>query len=216
MRVVVIGASGFGREVLDVLAAMQHEDRELQVVGVVDDGPSDVNLQRLADRNVAYLGTLESWLAYGDYDCRYVLGIGRPDVRLRLVRQLDRVGLKPFTAVHPNATFGDRTQLGEGAVVCAGATISTNVRFHRHVHINPNVTIGHDTVLSDCVSINPGAVISGEVFVGDETLVGASATILQNLTVGQRTIVGAGAVVTRNVPDGVVVTGVPGDWVADA
>lgn len=213
-RVVMIGASGFGREALDVLEAMRQTGTDLQIVGVVDDGPSDVNLTRLADRNVAYLGTLDSWLAYGDYDCRYVVGIGRPQVRRQLVRRLDHVGLTPFTAVHPSATFGAQTQLEEGVVVCAGATVSTNVRLSRHVHLNPSVTIGHDTVLSDCVSVNPGAVISGEVKVGAETLVGASATILQNLRVGERTVVGAGAVVTKNIPDGVTVTGIPGTWTA--
>ena len=57
---------------------MRDTGTDLRIVGVVDDGPSEMNLVRLADRDVAYLGTLHSWLAYGDYDCRYVLGIGRP------------------------------------------------------------------------------------------------------------------------------------------
>ncbi|MDO5499969.1 MAG: acetyltransferase [Propionibacteriaceae bacterium] len=212
LRVVVIGASGFGREALDVLEAMRSAGAELTVVGVVDDGPSELNLARLADRDVAYLGSLDSWLSYGDYDCRYVLGIGSPLVRRQLVQRLDAAGLKSFTAVHPSATFGERAEVADGVVVCAGATVSTNVRLSRHVHINPNVTLGHDAVLEDFVSVNPGAVISGEVVIGSDTLVGASATILQNLRVGKRTVVGAGAVVTKDVPNEVVVTGVPGSW----
>lgn len=211
-RVVVIGASGFGREVLDVLEAMQAAGEDLQIVGVVDDGPSDVNLARLADRDVAYLGTLYSWLIFGDYDTRYVLGIGSPGVRRRLVAHLDGIGAKPFTAIHPSATFGARCQLAEGVVVCAGATISTNVRLNRHVHVNPNATIGHDAELKDFVSVNPGAIISGEVVIGHESLVGAGAIVLQNLTAGGRVVLGAGAVMTKDVPDGVVVRGVPGRW----
>ena len=95
------------------------------------------------------------------------------------------------------------------ATVSAGVAISTNVRLGRHVHINPNATIGHDAVLGDFVSVNPGAVVSGEVTIGTGTLVGAAATVLQGLSVGEETVVGAGAVVTRAVPMESTVAGVP-------
>lgn len=211
-RVIVVGASGFGRESLDVLEAMVAGGAPIEIVGVVDDAPAAINLERLADRGVAYLGTLDRWLAEGDRRVRYVLGIGSPAVRRRLVTRLDSAGFSPFTAIHPTATFGACTELQDGGVVCAGATISTNVRLGRHVHVNPNATIGHDAVLHDYVSINPAATISGEVEIGEETLVGAAATVLQNLRVGERTVVGAGAVVTKGVPADVVVKGVPGTW----
>lgn len=211
-QVVVVGASGFGRECLDVLEAMISSRSDLEVVGVVDDGPSAVNLERLHARGVAYLGTVAEWLREGIGDVRYVLGIGDPAVRRPLAERLEGAGAHPFTAVHPSASFGADVQVGEGVVVCAGATISTNVRLGRHLHVNPNATIGHDAVLNDFVSVNPAAVISGEVTVGGGTLVGAAAIILQGLSVGADTILGAGCLVTKHVPDGVVVTGVPGQW----
>ena len=211
-RVVVVGASGFGRECLDVLDAIAAAGGDLEVLGVIDDGPSAANLARLADRGVAHLGTLADWLAHPHPDVRYVLGVGSPAVRRRLVAELDAAGAAPFTAVHPSATFGARTTLAEGVVVCAGATISNNARLGRHVHVNPNATIGHDADLRAFVSINPAAVISGEVVVGEGTLVGAASTILQGLTVGERSVVGAGAVVTKDVPPDVIVKGVPGVW----
>lgn len=211
-HVVVIGASGFGRESLDVLDAMIAAGAALDVLGVVDDGINDVNRQRLADRGVPFLGTRAEWLATEPGAGSYVLGIGSPSVRRRVVAELDAAGLRAFTAVHPSATFGAQTKLAEGVVVCAGAAISNNVRLARHVHVNPNATIGHDADLREFVSINPAAVISGEVVVGRETLLGAAATVLQNLRVGERVVVGAGSVVTKNVPDDVVVKGVPGRW----
>lgn len=210
--VVVIGASGFGRECLDVLEAMADAGAAISVAGVVDDGPSELNLQRLAARRVAYLGTVEEWLASTPTPYRYVLGLGNPVVRGRIVDRLEDAGARTFTAVHPSATFGALVEVGKGAVVCAGATVSTNVRLGRHVHVNPNATIGHDAVLADFVSVNPGAVISGEVSVGEGTLVGAAATILQNLSIGEGTILGAGCLVTKHVPNGVVAMGVPAQW----
>lgn len=211
-RVLVVGAAGCGREFLDVLDAMVSAGVPIEVAGVLDDSPSETNLARLADRDVSYLGTIDDWLAGGDLNVRFVLGIGNPGIRRLLVERLVAAGMRPFTAVHPSATFGARTQVGEGAVVCAGVVISNNVRLGRHVHVNPNATIGHDAVLHEFVSINPAAVVSGEVRIGAGTLVGSAATILQNLTVGERTLIGAGAVVTRSVPSDVVVKGVPGRW----
>ena len=121
-------------------------------------------------------------------------------------------GLASFTAVHPSAAAGWGCVFDVGVVVCAGVTISTNVKLGRHVHVNPNATIGHDSVLCQFVSVNPAAVISGEVTIKEGALIGAAATILQGLTVGERSVIGAGAVVTKDVPPDVVVKGVPGVW----
>lgn len=211
-RVVVIGASGFGRECLDVLDAMRAAGADVEVLGVVDDAPSVTNLGRLAARGVRHLGALDAFLASSSSDMRYVVGIGSPAIRAQLMEKLDAAGLVAYTAVHPSATFGAGTSLAEGVVICARVAVSTNVRLGRHVHVNPNATVGHDANLHDLVSINPAATISGEVAVGTGTLVGAGAIILQNLSVGERTVIGAGAVVTKKVPDDVVVVGVPGVW----
>lgn len=211
-EVVVIGASGFGRESLDVLEAMQVAGQALIIVGVADDSPSELNLQRLAEREVRYLGTVRQVLAEGRPDWLFVIGIGSPEVRRRIASVLEQACRRCFTAVHPSSTWGARASLEEGCVVCAGVTVSTNVRLGRQVHLNPNATVGHDTVLGDFVSVNPAATISGEVKVGDGTLIGAAAIVLQNLTVGEGSLVGAGAVVTKNVPPDVVVKGVPGRW----
>ncbi len=209
VRLVVVGASGFGRECLDVVEAMVEAGEPLEVVGVVDDGPTELNLERLAARSVRYLGTIEDWLGFEDPPNRYVLGIGDPSTRRRVVARLDEAGMRPVAAIHPSATFGACSPVGEGAVVCAGAAVSTNVRFGQHVHVNPSATIGHDAVLDDFVSINPAAVVSGEVRVDEGTLVGAAAIVLQGLTVARRTTVGAGAVVTHDTRSGAVVMGVP-------
>jgi sugar O-acyltransferase (sialic acid O-acetyltransferase NeuD family) len=210
--VVVIGASGFGRECLDVLEAMAEAGSPLVVAGVVDDGPSELNLGRLAARGVAFLGTIDEWLASQQTPRRYVLGIGIPGVRRRVCDRLAATGAQPVTAIHPGATFGAQVEIGDGVVVCAGVAVSTNVRLGTQVHLNPNATIGHDAALGAFVSVNPGAVVSGEVVVGEGTMLGASSTILQGLTVGTGVVVGAGSVVTKDVPDAVVVKGVPGSW----
>lgn len=207
--VVVVGAGGFGREALDVLEAAERErPGTYRILGVVDDGPSDRALERLAARGIPYLGTVEEWLA-GRPDAAYVLGIGSPSVRERLDARLTAAGLLSPAIVHPRAVIGSVATVGAGSVVCAGVQVSTNVTLGRGVHLNPGAVIGHDALLEDFVSVNPGAIVSGEVRVGRGVLLGAGSVVLQGLTVGAGSTVGAAACVTRDVPESVVVKGVP-------
>lgn len=209
----VVGASGFGREALDVVEAHNaaRPADAFEVVGVLDDAPSERNLARLADRGVPWLGGVDAHLAARE-PAEYALAIGSGPIRRRLVERFDAAGWRAPVIVHPSATIGSRSELADGAIVCAGAQVSTNVRFGRHVHVNPNATIGHDTFCADFVSVNPAAILSGEVHIDEGTLVGAGAIVLQGLTVGRGTTLGAGCVVTRDVPDGVIVKGIPGVW----
>lgn len=200
---VVVGAGGMGRETIDVARAAGRE-----VVGVVDDGPSHDDLDRLARLGVAYLGDLDAWLSSGS-TTPWVVAIGDPALRRRLAARLEAVIAPAPALVHPAVTLGSDVLVGDGSIVCAGARVSTHVRLGRHDHVLANAAVGHDVVAGDHVSINPGAVVSGAVRIGADTMIGAGATVLQQLRVGARSVVGAGACVVRDVTDDVVVRGVP-------
>ena len=207
---IIVGAGGFGREELDVVAAINRASAKpkFNVLGVVDANPSAQNLARLETRGVVYLGTDCDWLS-GAVRSEYLVGIGNPAVRQRVDAAFSLAGFSAATAVHPAATIGSAVTIGEGSIVCGGVQISTNVTLGRHVHINPNATIGHDAVLQDFVSVNPAATVSGEVVVSRCALIGAAAVILQGLRVGSAALVGASACVTSDVQDGLTVKGVP-------
>ncbi|TFC89815.1 acetyltransferase [Cryobacterium sp. TmT2-59] len=207
---VVVGAGGFGREALDVVEAMNKAEAVpvFQILGVLDADPSIRNLERLAARGVAYLGTDSAWREAG-IQAQYLVGIGDPQARQRVAEAFSRDGFEAATAIHPAASIGSRVTIGGGSVVCGGAQLSTNVSLGQHVQINPNATIGHDAVLHDFVSINPAATISGEVIVEARALIGAAAVILQGIAVGEDSLVGASACVVRRVKPKSVVKGVP-------
>jgi sugar O-acyltransferase (sialic acid O-acetyltransferase NeuD family) len=210
--VVIIGAGGFGRETLDVLEAVNQESSELvyRILGVVDDLPSEVNLERLAARGYQHLGSIQQWCAHRSGDA-FLPAVGDPESRRSIVELIHQVPTLDLV-VHPSVSIGSGLRAGGGSVICAQATISTNVVIGSFVHINPGVIIGHDVVIDDFVSVNPGAVISGEVKLSSEVLVGAGSTILQGLSVGERSVVGAAACVTKAIPAGVIAKGVPATW----
>lgn len=210
LPLVVVGVGGFGRETLDVIAAVNaHGARPVfNVLGVVDANPSKVNLKRLRARGIAYLGTETEWIAQGE-SADFLIAIGSPRVRAKVATLFLKAGYSAATVMHPSAGVGAATTIDAGSIVCAGVQISTNVRVGEYVHINPNATIGHDTILADFVSVNPAAVVSGDVCVHARVLIGAGAVILQGLAVGSDSTIGAAACVVRDVPANTTVKGVP-------
>jgi len=208
--VVIIGAGGFGREALDVLQAINNRSSvySLNLLGVVDSAPSDLNLGRLAARGIPWLGSVDTWLG-SESTAEYVVAIGSPGTRALLDERIRSAGRNAATLVHPEAHIGSMVTIGPGSVICAGAHLSTNITLGRSVHVNPNATIGHDTKLGDWVSVNPGAIISGDVTVAAGVLVGAGAVVLQGVNIGEGAVVGASACVVRNVPPAATVKGVP-------
>lgn len=208
-RIVVIGAGGFGRETLDVIEAIIADGGSLELRGVVDSGPRPEDLERLAARGVAYLGTEDDWVPTASVEERYVVAIGSPRVRADVVRRLSKQGLRSIALIHPRAVIGSQANIGDGVVIASGAQVSTNVVLGDHVHLNPGSIVGHDAVLREMVSVNPGAIVSGNVTVETGALLGAGSVVLQGLAVGAGATVGAAACVTKDVLPGATVVGVP-------
>jgi sugar O-acyltransferase (sialic acid O-acetyltransferase NeuD family) len=207
--IVIVGCGGHGREILGIIRAINDAFGEpWKVLGFVDDGPSDVNLARVDKLGVPYLGPT-TWLASAAPGTYYVVGVGDPKVRAAIVERIDPYGLPAAVLIHPAATVGEDTEIAEGVVVFAGARVTTNVTLGRHVHLNQNCTVGHDTALEDFGSLHPLAAVSGDCRIAPAALVGSSAIVIQGLCVGARAVVGAGASVIRNVAPGATVTGVP-------
>jgi sugar O-acyltransferase (sialic acid O-acetyltransferase NeuD family) len=179
-----------------------------ELLGAYDDSPSDLNLARLEQLEVPYLGTTDDLVKRGER-LAVAVGVGNPASRRQLVDKLGAAGAEFPVLAHPTAVVGSNARIGPGAVVCAHVSIGTNVELGAHVHLNPHSVIGHDAVLEDFVSVNPNATVSGEVRLGSRTLVGAGAVILQGLSLGSDVTVGAAACVVRSAGDAETLVGVP-------
>ncbi len=208
-QIAIIGAGGFGRETLDVVEALLAAGEPLELLGVVDDQPRDIDLRRLANRGVPYLGSTEQWVPTVSGDEHFIVAIGSPVLRKRMATRLRDAGVRATSLIHPRALVGSQARIGAGVVITSGVQVSTNVTLGDHVHLNPGSIVGHDATLEHFVSVNPGAIVSGNVVVQTGTLLGAGSTVLQGLTIGAGSTVGAAACVTKDVAAGATVKGVP-------
>lgn len=202
--IVIVGAGGFGREVLDVIEAVNAAGGDLEFRGFVDDGPVDEEL--VARRGARLLGTSE---ALPGMDVSFVVAIGSGAVRARVVERLPSGLSAPALLVHPASTVGGDNRISPGCILTAGCRVTTNITLGSHVQLHVNSTVGHDSKLGDFVSVYPGATVSGNVTIGAGASIGTGANVLPGVTIGDGAFVGAGAVVTGDVEPGETVVGSP-------
>jgi sugar O-acyltransferase (sialic acid O-acetyltransferase NeuD family) len=203
---VIVGAGGHGREALDIVEALNDQQARYEVRGFVASSGDEALLER---RGARLLGDVD---LLADLDVGYVLAIGMPWDRRSVGDRIDGYGRDEVSLVHPAATVGGDNRLGPGAIVAAGARITTNVVTGRHTHLNVAAVVSHDCVLGDYVTISPGGLVNGNVTLEDEVFLGTGAIVTPGVRVGARARIGAGAVVVDDVPPDVTARGVPARW----
>ncbi|MBU1976224.1 MAG: NeuD/PglB/VioB family sugar acetyltransferase [Nanoarchaeota archaeon] len=204
MNIAIIGASGHGTVIQDILSY----DSDVKVVCFVDD---DVNKQGTEFNGLPVLGGFEDLerLMKEKSITGVAFGIGDNKIRETLAQKALEFGAKVIAAIHPSAEIAKNAKIGEGTTICAGAIICTNVILGKNVIINTGATIDHDCVIEDNVHVSPGANLGGGVHVKNNTWVGIGSAINQYLTIGSNTIIGGGSAVIRDIPDNVLAAGTP-------
>jgi sugar O-acyltransferase (sialic acid O-acetyltransferase NeuD family) len=177
-KIVVIGAGGFGREVLWLLRDINNHAPAWDVVGMLDDYADASQID-----GVPLLGKVQRFAEFDD--CRFVIAFGSPESKASLI--------------HPTAIVADSAVIGPGGIVCAYSVISINATLGAHVSVNLSCTIGHDSVLGDFCSVMPGSNISGNVRLGQAVYMGTGAKIIHRVDVGDESTVGAGSVVIKSI-----------------
>ncbi|HYU45137.1 MAG TPA: NeuD/PglB/VioB family sugar acetyltransferase [Terriglobales bacterium] len=200
-KVFCYGASGHGKVVADILALSGAE-----LLGFVDDDATKAGAQLAGVPVMETPTALPDLLAAG---AAAVVTIGSNQARTAKARELEQLGFKLASAIHPSAVVARDVAVGGGTVIMAGAIVNSGSRIGASVIVNTAATVDHDCVLADGAHISPGANLAGGVVVGGNTHVGIRASVIQGIRIGAGSIVGAGAVVIRDVPPGVTVVGNP-------
>ncbi|MFT3735707.1 MAG: acetyltransferase [Rhodocyclaceae bacterium] len=204
---VIVGAGGHGREVLQLVRDINAVSPQWNVLGFVDDAWT-------APRELAGVPVLgrPDWLR--GRDCAVTVAIGAPAVRRKVVQRLMAEGVCDFaTLVHPAAYVGARVKIGIGSVLAVSAVVTCDVLIGEHVLINTAAVASHDCQLADWVTLAPRATLCGAVKLAEGAEVCAAATVLQGLEVAAWARVGGGACVIGPVGANETVVGVPASCV---
>lgn len=199
---IIVGGGGFAREVI----WLARESRQaFDVIGCLDDAEGSQG-KTLSD--VPVLGRVDDWCHHAD--AAFVVAIGAPRTRRMVVQKMSARGTPKFaTLVHRSVQHSAYVEFGEGAMVCAGCMITTQIRIGRHVIVNIGCTVGHDTVMDDFCTVAPIVAVSGNVHLHEGAEIGTGSSLRQGVRVGRGAMVGMGSVVTRDVADADLVLGSP-------
>jgi UDP-perosamine 4-acetyltransferase len=203
MDVVIIGAGGHGRVVLDILTAAGGHS----VIGFLDADPS---LRGSTVGGVSVLGSVNLLSKLWQQKVRHgIVAIGDNRTRRRYGDLLRQQGFDLINAVHPSAVVSASAQVGKNVVIAAQAAVCAEARIDDFAIINTGAIVDHECHVGAGAHITPGVRLAGRVQVGEEAFVGIGANVIQCLSIGRAAIVGAGAAVIRDVPDGATAVGVP-------
>jgi acetyltransferase EpsM len=203
-RVIVWGAGGHGKVIVDALLAADC----CKIVGIVDDDETKTGATVLGVPVLDFSGGLRELANKTDFDA-VAIGIGDNYVRSEKFREIRQLGLEPMNVIHPSAHISRFVELGKGVAILAGATINPGTVIEDNVCVNTSASVDHDNHLHHSCHIFPNATLAGGVRVGEHAYVGSGAVIVPNVTVGKYSYVGAGAVVLKDVPEGITVAGSP-------
>lgn len=201
----IIGAKGFAKEVLQVL----DELKTLDDIVFYD----DVNI----DSDDVLFGKFpllkkesEAEFFFKKVTKKFTIGIGNPYLRYKLFEKFSKIGGEYSSTISPNAKIGSYdVEIGNGTNILSNAIISNSVKIGKGCILYYNVIVTHDCIVGDFVELSPNAILLGRVDVGDFSHIGANATIFPNLKIGKNVVVGAGAVVTKDLPDNCCAVGIP-------
>ena len=203
-RLVIVGAGGFGREVLQWARDAWPELAHRRVGFLSDD------LQRLDGFSVHadILGPVRGHApASGDY---HVLGIGVAYVRRAIAESLQAAGASFVTLVHPRAVVADNARVGAGSVVCPGGVLSDSSEIGSCVLVNYHASLGHDARAGDYCVLSPYATLGGNASIAEDVFLGLHASVGPGRRVGARSKVSANSCVLADTPADALVFGVPG------
>jgi sugar O-acyltransferase (sialic acid O-acetyltransferase NeuD family) len=203
MQLVIVGAGGHGKVVLDIVrAAGAHTP-----IGFVD---ADLTLTGKTIAGLPVLGPMNVLPRLRQQRVTHaIVAIGDNRTRLRYAGMLRGHGFELANAIHPSAVVAESAKLGRNIVIAAQSAVCVDCQVGDSVIVNTGAIVDHECQIGAGVHICPGARIAGRVQIGEAAFIGLGTNVIQCLAIGEDAIVGAGAVVLKDVPAGATFVGVP-------
>lgn len=203
-KLLIIGAGGFGKEVLGYALDIKEEDRDWEVYGFLARNPNALDNYKCGYK---IINTIQDHVI--NEDEVFICALGDPKIKLQICREFKAKGAVFTNIIHPTARIGRTSTYGQGLIMCPYSSITENVRIGEFNTINSFSVYGHDSVAEDGCTLSPNCDVSGYVYLEEGVFLGSNVTIVPNVRIGKYSRIGAGSVVLKNVPENVTMFGNP-------
>jgi UDP-perosamine 4-acetyltransferase len=203
-KVIVLGASGHARSVIDIIL----QNNEYNVQGLIasenENGfwginiiGQDSDLQKIYDEGTRYA----------------FVAIGNNRIRKKLIKNLTSIGYQMINVISKYAIISPYARLETGIAVMPGAVIIAEAQIGEGCIINTNASIDHDDIIGEYTHIAPGCAISGATKIGNQCFLGTGVRVIDSIIIEDEVTIGAGTVVIKNISKGSKVVGVPARYI---
>ena len=120
---IIIGAGGFGRELLQWIKDINAVKPTWEIAGFIDD-----NIHALDNIQCDYkiIGTISDWQPKEDEE--FALALGSPKIKEKIAGMMKKRGAKFPAIIHPTAIVTPFSSFGEGLIMFPSAKLSVNYR----------------------------------------------------------------------------------------
>ena len=146
MKLVILGAGGYGRTVAD---AAEQLGKYEQILFLDDNSPLAV-------------GKCEDFHRFLQTDVEFIPAFGNNQARLSWVDRLEEAGCRLATIVHPAAYVSPKAAVEPGTVVLPKAVINTGCEIRRGCIINCGAIVDHGCIIEAGSHICLGAIVKAE------------------------------------------------------
>ena len=197
--IVIIGAGGHGRAVLDV--AISSGSKVLAFIDAAKAGQDMLGVPIIAQADDIPLPP----------DCAFFVAIGDNVLRQSIVEKTQREmpGHESAILIHDTSYVSPLASISPGCVVMANAFVGPNCDIAEGCILNTGSQIDHDGIMGAFSSLGPKSCLGGTVKIGARSIVGIGATVKHGLQIGDDSLLAANAYLHRSMPDGAVYTGAP-------
>jgi len=200
--IIIVGAGGFGREVLYLIKDINKVNPLWNIKGFIDD-----NLNALDNIKCDYkiIGTIKDWIP-SDKEV-FAIGVASPTVKEKVTNIMKIKNAVFVTLISPFAKISEFVSLGDGCIITAGAFIGDCTIIGDFVNIS-GAMIGQDSTIDDYSTITGYAnIVSAKI--GKRVFVGSHSVILNGRKIGDDVFICAGSIVFNHVKPQTKVIGNP-------
>jgi len=201
--IIIVGASGFGREVLRLIENINDVTPTWNVLGFLDDNPKALDG---VECEYGIVSSIKEWSPKEEVWLACALAF--PKVKLKVVEMLKKRGAQFATLIHPSAVINPRSSIGEGTLITNNSSISDNARVGAFCTILGS-GVAHDASVGDYSTLSGKCQLNGHVTVGEMVYMGCGVLVAPSVKIGDGAVVGIGSVVINKVKAGTKVFGTP-------
>lgn len=195
-KIIIIGAGGFGRELLQWIKDINEVKSTWEIAGFLDDNPNALDG---IECDYPMLGRVSDWQPAEDEV--FALAAATPRTKEKIVGSMKARGAVFANVIHPTATLTQFSKYGEGLVMFPQSKLSVNSSVGDFVTILSS-GIGHDVEIGDFTTVSGACSILRNVKVGRRVFLAANVAVSNDIVIGDEAYIGIGSIIMTDVAAG--------------